>query len=124
MTNCVIEIRCLLADISPINDDSIVPYKICSFDIEASSSHGDFPIPKKTYFRPATSIVEIYSMHRKSIVRKNANVESIVQKNTNVENNSLELFKEILKASFGLGLFDGIVPVHTQEILMEDTLWS
>ena len=25
-----------------------VPYKICSFDIEASSSHGDFPVPIKS----------------------------------------------------------------------------
>ena len=24
-------------------------YKICSFDIEASSSHGDFPVPIKDY---------------------------------------------------------------------------
>jgi hypothetical protein len=35
-----------------------VPYKICSFDIEASSSHGDFPIPVKSYKKLATNIVE------------------------------------------------------------------
>lgn len=37
-----------------------VPYKICSFDIEASSSHGDFPIPIKSYKKLATNIIEIY----------------------------------------------------------------
>jgi DNA polymerase elongation subunit (family B) len=37
-----------------------VPYKICSFDIEASSSHGDFPLPKKTYKRLATQLVDVF----------------------------------------------------------------
>ena len=32
---------------SLVDKDTIVPYKICSFDIEASSSHGDFPLAKK-----------------------------------------------------------------------------
>jgi DNA polymerase elongation subunit (family B) len=37
-----------------------VPYKICSFDIEASSSHGDFPVPIKSYKKLATNIVEYF----------------------------------------------------------------
>jgi hypothetical protein len=40
-----------------------VPYKICSFDIEASSSHGDFPLPKKTYKRLAMNIVDVFNRH-------------------------------------------------------------
>jgi DNA polymerase elongation subunit (family B) len=40
-----------------------VPYKICSFDIEASSSHGDFPVPKKSYKKLATNIVEYLEKH-------------------------------------------------------------
>jgi len=44
--------------IYPINDkETQVPYKICSFDIEASSSHGDFPIPIKNYKKLAGDIV-------------------------------------------------------------------
>jgi len=38
-----------------------VPYKICSFDIEASSSHGDFPLPKKTYKRMAMQLVDVFA---------------------------------------------------------------
>jgi DNA polymerase elongation subunit (family B) len=38
--------------------EKMVPYKICSFDIEASSSHGDFPIPVKTCKKLATNIVD------------------------------------------------------------------
>ena len=42
-----------------------VPYKICSFDIEASSSHGDFPLPRKTYKRLATNIADVFIQQRK-----------------------------------------------------------
>jgi len=38
--------------------ETIVPYKIMSFDIEASSSHGDFPVPIKTYKKLASNIVD------------------------------------------------------------------
>ena len=48
-------------DIVPLNDkETVVPYKICSFDIEASSSHGDFPVPIKSYKKLAISIMEHY----------------------------------------------------------------
>jgi len=42
------------------NKETQVPYKICSFDIEASSSHGDFPIPIKSYKKLATNIIEYF----------------------------------------------------------------
>jgi len=60
-TNCDYEITMNLEDIYPLNEkEDRVPYKICSFDIEASSSHGDFPVPIKTYKKLATNIVEYF----------------------------------------------------------------
>ena len=41
--------------------ESIVNYNICSFDIEASSSHGDFPVAIKDYKKLATDILENYN---------------------------------------------------------------
>ena len=59
-TTCNYEYEIDSSDIVPLNDkETIVPYKICSFDIEASSSHGDFPIPIKTYKKLATNIVDV-----------------------------------------------------------------
>jgi DNA polymerase elongation subunit (family B) len=40
------------------NKETVVPYKICSFDIEASSSHGDFPLPTKDYKKLAENIID------------------------------------------------------------------
>ena len=50
ITTCQYEYETKWNFVVPIaNKDTQVPYKICSFDIEASSSHGDFPLPVKTY---------------------------------------------------------------------------
>ena len=60
-TTCKYEYICECADLIPQpKKETITPYKICSFDIEASSSHGDFPVPIKTYKRLATNIMDAY----------------------------------------------------------------
>ena len=59
--NCDFEFLTNIKNIIPLNDkETRVPYKIMSFDIEASSSHGDFPVPIKTYKKLATNIVEYF----------------------------------------------------------------
>lgn len=60
-TTCKYEYICKTSHMKPLPDkETIVPYKICSFDIEASSSHGDFPLPIKTYKRLAMNIVDVF----------------------------------------------------------------
>ena len=49
------------------NIETRVPYKICSFDIEASSSHGDFPVPIKSYKKLATNIMEFFDTITKEL---------------------------------------------------------
>ena len=62
MVNCNFEFITNYKNIIPLNDkETRVPYKIMSFDIEASSSHGDFPVPIKTYKKLATNIIEYIS---------------------------------------------------------------
>jgi len=58
-TTCKYEFTIDYKNILPLNEkETPVPYKICSFDIEASSSHGDFPVPIKFYKKLATNIIE------------------------------------------------------------------
>jgi DNA polymerase elongation subunit (family B) len=60
-TSCDYEFMTCYKNIKPLNDkETRVPYKILSFDIEASSSHGDFPVPIKSYKKLATNIVEYF----------------------------------------------------------------
>lgn len=59
--NCDYEFTTNIKNLIPLNEkETRVPYKIMSFDIEASSSHGDFPVPIKTYKKLATNIVEYF----------------------------------------------------------------
>jgi len=55
------------------NKETRVPYKICSFDIEASSSHGDFPIPIKSYKKLATNVVEYFE--QLTLVKSSSSLE-------------------------------------------------
>jgi hypothetical protein len=68
-TTCQYEYRLSFEDIIPQNEkETVVPYKICSFDIEASSSHGDFPVPVKTYKKLATNIVDAVIAKKSALV--------------------------------------------------------
>ena len=73
-TTCNFEFQIHYKDIIPLNDkETRVPYKICSFDIEASSSHGDFPVPVKTYKRLATNIIDV--IDKQLIERKDGEIK-------------------------------------------------
>uniref|UniRef100_A0A6C0EM08 DNA-directed DNA polymerase n=1 Tax=viral metagenome TaxID=1070528 RepID=A0A6C0EM08_9ZZZZ len=57
-TTCDYEFVLSFNKILPLNEkETPVPYKICSFDIEASSSHGDFPVPIKDYKKLAVDMI-------------------------------------------------------------------
>ena len=59
-TSCAYEYIIGMQDIKPQPTKEVpVPYKVCSFDIEASSSHGDFPLAVKTYKKLATNMVDV-----------------------------------------------------------------
>jgi DNA polymerase elongation subunit (family B) len=72
-TTCSYEYMCNIANLkAQPQKETRVPYKICSFDIEASSSHGDFPIPIKSYKRLASNLVDVF--------RKQMNVGAMDEK--------------------------------------------
>ena len=50
-------------DIEPIEKLETSPIKLVSFDIEASSSHGDFPIAKKDYRKLSQDLVTFYNSY-------------------------------------------------------------
>jgi DNA polymerase elongation subunit (family B) len=69
--NCHYELKTNYKNIIPLNDkETRVPYKIMSFDIEASSSHGDFPVPIKTYKKLATNIIEYFENLKMEITKE------------------------------------------------------
>jgi DNA polymerase elongation subunit (family B) len=69
-TTCKYEFITSQQWITPLPDkETLVPFKICSFDIEASSSHGDFPVPKKTYKRLANQLADVVDQGETAVAR-------------------------------------------------------
>jgi DNA polymerase elongation subunit (family B) len=66
--------------ISLSDKETKVPYKICSFDIEASSSHGDFPVPIKNYKKLATNILDYWLMNKEDIEEDIENIDNLKER--------------------------------------------
>ena len=101
-TTCDYEFSCKTRDVLPLPEkETPVPYKICSFDIEASSSHGDFPVPIKDYKRVSSQFIdELHSrMTKQKLEREGVN----------------QWFKKALLAIFSYGKMEGIDTVFPKD---------
>lgn len=101
-THCQYEYICSCRNLMPQpTKETRVPYKICSFDIEASSSHGDFPLPIKSYKRLATQVVDTYHSYAGTSAKgtiNNDEVQLVVEK--------------AIKSAFGFGKCEGVDLVY------------
>ena len=79
-----------------------IPLKICSFDIEASSSHGDFPVAKKSYRKMIGEIITYWNKNKAKILKMDTE-----EKET--------LFKNLVFAAFGYNDEEGISLVYPKE---------
>lgn len=116
VSTCTYEYICTPNQIKPLpQKETPVPYNICSFDIEASSSHGDFPLPKKTYKRLATQIVDAFSSRQESMGSTNTTMS--------IKTGELALKKMILTA-FGYDKDQNIDSVYPKTSISKDALKS
>ena len=103
-TTCSYEFICDIRNIRALPEkETRVPYKICSFDIEASSSHGDFPLPIKTYKRLAMNIVDVFMRMGNSSQKLDVN-----RGNT--------LLKRCILTAFGYDKFDDVDVVYPKNV--------
>lgn len=65
-----INISCDWADIHHLDKTEIPPILIASFDIEADSSHGDFPIPKKDCKKLSSQLVVAWIRDMRNVEKK------------------------------------------------------
>jgi len=99
-TSCATEFIINYKHIIPLNDkEHRVPYKIMSFDIEASSSHGDFPVPVKSYKKLATNIVDHFE---KGVANLNPEL-------------CKDVLRQIVQSAFGFHSMNNIDLVYPKE---------
>jgi DNA polymerase elongation subunit (family B) len=60
-TTCQIDISCKWQVVQPYEIEKIAPIVVASFDIECTSSHGDFPVPCKDYKKVAYELLQAYN---------------------------------------------------------------
>ena len=65
-TTCMIDVDIDQDDLIFKEKNEVSPLLIASFDIECSSSHGDFPLPNKNYKKLAFELYDIYKNKCKS----------------------------------------------------------
>ena len=87
--------------ISLMEKDDQVPLRIASWDIECKSSHGDFPLAKKTYTKLAMEIIT------KIINKEIINEEEI---------------KENIRTAFNYGSENGISEIYTKKYISKEIL--
>jgi len=99
LSNCTYEYICTVNQVHPLPEkETPVPYKIASFDIEASSSHGDFPLPVKDYKRLASQIIDLLLAKQQKQQINSAAINM--------------LLKKAIKTAFGFESLDNIDLVY------------
>ena len=76
-----------------------IPLKVCSYDIEASSSHGDFPLAKKTYLKLCREIVNYWRKHKESLKKEMLEYQQ-------------EIFKRLVMTAFGYDNMEDISDLY------------
>lgn len=56
-SKCQIDISCKWTSIGKYMSNTMAPFSIVSFDLECTSSHGDFPVPVKDYRKVSNELV-------------------------------------------------------------------
>ena len=111
-TLCDYEFIIKAKDLAPLpHKETAVPIKICSMDIEASSSHGDFPVAKKTYKKFAGELQTYWTAQHNNIMKLR-------------KSEQLHLLRNQIMTAFEMAETpsDGISKVYTKEEVKEDEI--
>lgn len=75
LTHCQIDVECKWTSITKCDKEQIAPIIIASFDLECTSSHGDFPVPKKSYSKIAYELLQYFNTHKNN---QDSNIKEIM----------------------------------------------
>lgn len=109
-TTCDYEFCIDYNHIKPLNNkEDLVKYNMCSFDIEASSSHGDFPLPIKSYKKLALNIVNIWR-------------QNIQNSEPNACLSPIEFLRKIIYTAFGFDNVPDVELVYPKKRITQDKI--
>jgi DNA polymerase elongation subunit (family B) len=131
-SKCQINISCDWNDVQPLDRAEIPPLLIASFDIEADSSHGDFPIAKKDCKKLANQLVITWIRDQRTIEKRHyeiaysALLKSIAKSKQQLQHLVLEPVQYIDKKDpiHDSAILQQIQPMLTELIAAQETSTS
>ena len=109
-THCKYEFTINYKDVIPLpHKEEAVPAILASWDIEASSSHGDFPLAIKSYKKMIGDIITYWTLNEKSIRQMNKDEQKA-------------LLIKLIKSAFGFETTEGIEKVYPKMKIYEEYL--
>ncbi len=114
-THCKVNINCHWTSLNRINIEKIAPLTIASFDIECSSSHGDFPVAKKNYKKTAYELYQ-YFISKKDTENIKDHIKNELVQIFNHESKEGVFSKVFIKKTSKLYLFHDIVEKNIDDI--------
>ena len=118
-TTCKYEYAIKYDNVIPMpHKETAVPYKVCSFDIEASSSHGDFPLAQKTYSNLGYQLVNYFIQNKISREVAETTFVEVLQCAFGFAEH-LDIDKIYLKQSLNLESFESIIETILKETSKE-----
>jgi DNA polymerase elongation subunit (family B) len=79
VTHCQIDIECKWNVLMKYEKEKIAPIVVASFDLECTSSHGDFPIPRKNYGKVSYELLQYYNIHKNDAYIKDTMQKEIIK---------------------------------------------
>lgn len=111
-TTCTYEYKVNYKNLIPMPEkEDPIPLKVMSWDIEASSSHGDFPLAIKNYKKLIAEIVHYWTN------KKNKDDIKVLDKAEQIE-----LFKRLMLAAFGFDKVEGISRIYPKKKITKEIL--
>lgn len=110
-TSTYFEIQSQWNNILPYDKMENAPINIMAFDIEADSSHGDFPIGKKNYQKLAQELITLYNKNGINVPKLHAKMHQLFKKSP----------KDVIENILHL-IFDDNYTIHNNNIHQIRTL--
>ena len=100
-SNCQIDLDADWNNVKLYESNDMAPFITASFDIEADSSHGDFPLAKKDYKKLANDILEKYNKITNQIKKaRSSGKQKTVEKLSSYLENRKDYLVKLLRLAF------------------------
>lgn len=116
-SKCQINIITSYHHVIPVESTKIAPIVILSFDIECTSSHGDFPVPIKTYKKTANELIDFYRCNNHLEWYGSLKPKFVDAISSIFTNNSLHLSNVITKKKPKADVIDDFIHKYLNDIL-------